>query len=139
MTPEIKPTPSVAEIEEIGRLRMPSSAQDIEAYADLDGMDDIVIVRFKLPHDELEAFLRDAGYPQPLQPADRLSSIPGWAMGFDQLLPAWPSDEGWQRMLDDPARVLQVAESSEPGFYRSVIVDFGDSDLPTVYLRHNDL
>lgn len=139
MTAAPEPTPSIAEIEEIGRLRMPPSARDIEAYSDTDGIDDIIIVQFKLPQDELKTFLADAGYAEPLQAAEGLTSIPGWAMGFDELLPTWPREEEWQRMLEDPEHILMVAESSEPGFYRSVVVDLGDPDLYTIYLRHNDL
>jgi len=139
MTAEAQPAPSIAEIEEVGRLTMPPSAGEVEAYVDLQGIDDILIVRFKLSPDELGAFLSEAGYPEPPRPVERLTSIPGWAMGFDGVLPGWPDEDEWRRLLEDPAHTLLAAEVSEADFYRSVVIDTGDPEVYTIYLRHNDL
>jgi hypothetical protein len=60
-------------------------------------------------------------------------------MGFDGVLPGWPDEDEWRRLLEDPAHTLLATEVSEADFYRSVVIDTGDPEVYMIYLRHNDL
>jgi len=136
MTSTTTSTASISDIEEFGRLTMPSSAQNVRAYVDPGGLDALVVLTFKLPKSDLDSFLVNAGYTSELLPVD--DGLPGAAyfLGFSQYLQGWPNDAEWEGLLTDPTRTLLGQDVSEPGFHRSLLVDGTDSEVYTVYLVH---
>jgi hypothetical protein len=133
------PTPSIPQVEAVGRFKLPSAAQDVHAYIETAGIDNLVLVVFRLPADDLPGFLESAGYGSALEEVREVSDLPGWTLGLDELLSAWPSHAEWQELLEDPTHTLMLGRASEPGFHRSVVVDMADPDLYTIYVRHNEL
>jgi len=148
MTAAPTSTPSIADIERWGRLEIPASAQDIQAYVDTGGLDALVVLTFRLPASDLPLFLATAGYSAPLTPPDGSRFIPGYYEEFDKGLPGrpdaaglswWPSKEDWDRMLQDPQRVLRSGHVFESSFSRTILIDQTDGDLLTVYLFHSEV
>ena len=140
------PTPSIADIERWGRLKMPASAQHIHAYVDSGGLDALVVLTFKLPASDLPSFLAGAGYREALKPPqeDPLFSLT-YLYGFHEQLPGgldtpglpwWPSTSDWDRMVQDPGHILLAGHDGEPSFSRTVVVDQTEGDLFTIYLVH---
>ena len=141
-------TPSIAEIERWARLKMPATAQDVHAYVDARWLDALVVLTFKLPAGNLAPFLREAGYEDPLRPPESTLDIPGYYEEFDRRLPGydnstglpwWPSTADWNRMLDDPERVLLFGDVFKASFSRTILVDQTDPDLYTIYLYHSEV
>lgn len=139
MTPNAMPTASISEIEKWGRLTMPQSAQDVHAHVNTQGPDALVVLTFRIPPDDLDAFMVDAGYTAPLQPVgDQLNAVAHF-LGFSEMLPAWPTDTEWERLVKDPARTLKGSEADEPDFHRSILVDQTEADYYTIFLVHFEI
>ena len=136
MTSATTSTASISDIEEFGRLTMPSSAHDVRAYVDPGGLDALVVLTFELPKADLSSFLAKAGYTAELQPVEDGLSAGAYFLGFSQYLQGWPSDAEWEGLLTDSTRNLLGQEVSEPGFHRSILVDETDPEIFTVYLVH---
>jgi hypothetical protein len=149
MTAAPLPTPSIADIERWGRLKMPAAAQDVQAYVDTGGLDALVLLTFRLPASDLPSFLAGAGYAAPLQPPRQGYEFSvTYFYGFHEKLPRresgrglswWPSNSDWDRILQDPDRVLLSGGRSEPGYGRNILVDETDAGVCTVYLVHSEL
>lgn len=139
MTPNAMPTASISEIEKWGRLTMPPSAEDVHAHVNTEGMDALVVLTFEIPADDLDAFMTDAGYTAPLQPVgDQLSAVAHF-LGFSEVLPDWPSDAEWERLVKDPSRTLKATEADEPDYHRSILVDQTEPDDYTIFLVHFEI
>jgi len=136
MTSTAATTVPISDVENWGRLSMPSSAQDVRAYVDPGGLDAIVVLTFKLPKADLESFLANAGYTGELQPVEDELSAAAFFLGFSQYLQGWPSDAEWEELVTDPTLKLMGQDVDEDGFHRSVLVDETDPELYTVYLVH---
>jgi hypothetical protein len=136
MTPPNSPQASITEIERWGRLTMPESAQDIQAHVDTGGLDALVVLTFKLPPDDLPSFLAGAGYSEPLESVDPEFFSVAHFLSFSDDLAAWPTDDEWDRMIQDPSLRLMEASHDDPDFHRSVLVDQTDPSLYTIYLVH---
>jgi hypothetical protein len=127
---------------------MPASAQDIRAYVDTGGLDALVVLTFKLPASDLPSFLAGAGYTPPLQPPAGTRFVPGYYEEVDRGLPGkpdsarlpwWPSNADWDRMLQDPERILRLGHVFGSSFSRTILVDQTDGKLYTVYLYHSEV
>ncbi len=136
MTPASIPTASNSEIEKWGRLTVPSSAQDMQAYVNTGSIDALVVLTFRIPAADLASFMDGAAYTAPLQPVGEELHEAAYFLGFSENLAGWPSDADWERLLKDPTRILMGLGEDEPGFHRSILVDQTDPELYTIYLVH---
>jgi len=110
-----------ATIEQYARIKLPASATDIHSYTE-SGMDRIIYVRFTLPASDLEQFLRDSGYSEPLR--NNYNPISAWPKKrFDW----WHADQ---------AQSFRGGEVSEPSFWKNIFVDTSDPQTYIVYLKH---
>lgn len=133
------PTPraSIADIEAAARIDIPDAAADVQGYVETGGPDSFAAVRFTLPASELDRFLKQSGYSEPLKPV-----APPLLMQFADRdlasdIPGWPTPEQWEALAAN-GRLAGVSQT-EPGFSRSAIVHYSDADRPTVYLIHFEL
>jgi hypothetical protein len=122
-----KPTETTdkAKIEAYARIKLPANATEIQASV-LDGFqDDAILLKFKLPANDLEAFLQSAGYKEPLE--DNFSPI---GLQNSKELKWW---------TPGAAKVFAGAEVVEPGFAKKIMVDKSDPKVFIVYLSHFQL
>ncbi|HLK96162.1 MAG TPA: hypothetical protein VK364_00195 [Hymenobacter sp.] len=113
-----------ATIEQYARIKLPASATDIHSYTE-SGMDRIIYVRFTLPAGDLEQFLRDARYTEPL----RNNYNPIFTDAQEQF-------DWWQT---DQAQSFRGIKASEPSFAKNILVDTSDPQTYIVYLEHFEL
>ncbi len=110
-----------ATIEQYARIMLPASATDIHSYTE-SGIDRIIYVRFTLPASDLDQFLRDSGYTEPLR--NNYNPIPVWTKEeFDW----WHADQ---------AQSFRDGKASEPSFWKNIFVDTSDPQTYIVYLEH---
>ncbi|NIM92990.1 MAG: hypothetical protein GTO18_04675 [Anaerolineales bacterium] len=132
-------TPTVEDVEKFARIQLPESAEEVQFFAETEGIDVFVAMKFVIPSNDLEKFLIDSGYEGPLQRIKYLSEIPGYALELDNNIPGWPSDAKWEAAIKEDSMILFGAKVSEPGFNRGILVDKTNSDTFVIYLVHNSL
>jgi hypothetical protein len=111
---------TTAQIESIGRVKLPPSAAGIQARAG--GFQDrFISIRFDMAPAELESFLRSTRYTPAIGPT---SEIP-----FQTLA----EDAPWWRPQD--AQRFQAGTSFVDGISQSVLVDTTDAERYVVYIQ----
>jgi hypothetical protein len=111
---------TTAQIESIGRIKLPPSATGIQARAG--GFQDrFISIRFDMAPGELESFLRSTRYTPAIGPA---TEIP-----FQALV----EDAPWWRPQD--AQRFQAGTNFVDGISQSVLVDTTDAERYVVYIQ----
>jgi hypothetical protein len=108
-------TPSHAEIESFGRIRMPPSARDVDATS-VSSIDQRLKVRFTMDRADLDAFVRGARFS------------PALKRGYE---PYSANELGWHL---DRIRNTLGGDESEPGYGRLLVIDLDRPNVATVYL-----
>lgn len=119
------PQHSIEEVEEIARIEIPASATEIQVYAETGGMDDLALIKFKLPANELDSFLEKHGFHNLKQGYWSLQdfSVPGdW----------WPSVEPNSK---PPIAEYLGGKLHFPGFSQSILIDVTNKKFYIIYLQ----
>lgn len=112
------------QIEESARIKLPATVQDLHVHTE-SGIDTLVVIRFTMQKNELETFLKDAGYTEPLRPnfrpfrSQELQDIPWWN--------------------PDAVREPSGGLLSTEDWASELMVDTSDPRSATVYLKAFDL
>jgi len=132
-TMNIKETPtltdpvqlSITEIEKIGRIKIPSSALDVQTYAVTGWMDDLVLIRFNLPPSDLNSFLENHGFKELKQGYWSIQNAPSSVAW-------WPKKENYSI---NPMPVFSGSSLNTPGFSQNILIDMSLEDIYTIYLQ----
>ncbi len=113
-----------ATIEQYARIKLPANATDIYSYTE-SGIDRIIYVRFTLPASDLDQFLRDSGYTEPLR------------NNYDPVVTRPQKRLDWWHA--DQAQSFRGSSIGEPSFAKNIFVDTSDPQTYIVYLEHFEL
>lgn len=114
---------SIEEVEKIARIKIPDSATEIQVYGVTGWMDDMALIKFKLPAAELNTFLERYGFHD-LKPGY-------WSIQNDASVDWWPN---WQPGSKPPIEKYLGGQFGQPGFAQHILVDVTNEDFYVIYL-----
>lgn len=120
----MSPTPqyTIEDAERIARIKIPADAYEVQVYTVTGWMDDLALIRFKLPPDRLQPFLEEIGF-QHLE------------KGKWTLQDFYPNPEWWPQQSQLPNSSYLGGERDFPGYAQSILVDISNPDVYTVYFQ----
>lgn len=107
-------TPTRAEIEEFGKIKLPASARQIDATMD-SALDTGLFLRFVMDRKDVDGFVRDGHF----------QAKAGYEPTYDY------SESGWHL---DRIRNTLGAEEFDGNYGRELVIDLDRPDVATVYL-----
>lgn len=120
----MSPTPqySIEDAERIARIKIPAEAYEVQIDVDMGWMDDLALIKFKLPSDRLQPFLEEIGF-QHLE------------KGKWTLQDFYPNPEWWPQQAQLSQSSYLGGERDFPGYSQSILVDISNLDVYTVYFQ----